>query len=82
MSNLNQTASLNLAGLLTREEHARHEARLAETAARQAQERRNRIAEGFAFALAASPNASDFSAYDIAVHATLFADTLIEELDK
>lgn len=47
-----------------------------------ARERRNRIAEGFAFALAASPNAADFSASDIANHATLFADTLIEELDK
>lgn len=47
-----------------------------------AKERRDRIAEGFAFALAASPNAIDFSASDIANHATLFADTLIEELDK
>jgi hypothetical protein len=77
-SEINQQQS-NLLGQLTPEERARHQARHAEAAARQAVERRNRIAENFAYALVASEAHHINYIPSVAID---LADALIAELDK
>lgn len=49
---------------------------------RRATERRNRIAEGFAFACVAADVRNEWDPTEIAVQAVEYADALIKELDK
>jgi hypothetical protein len=76
MSKINQIQGQQICGLWTTEDQAHHLAKLRDA---EAKKRRNRIAEGFAYALVASEAHHINYIPSVAID---LADALIAELDK